>query len=84
MKEINYNESNASIISKLVGSTVRYLAEKSKVKQDGVRVFKVEAVDNIGFSAKGKRFATCLCADVDQQGESVYRNLSLAGIDLVV
>jgi|TARA_R110000824_G_scaffold2419_9_gene11299 hypothetical protein len=84
MKEIQYNEPTASLISKLVGSTVRYLAEKSQVKSDGVRVFKVEAVEEVGFSAKGKRFAKCLVSDVDQEGQSVYRNLSVAGIELIV
>ena len=82
---INYNTPSAKIASDLVGKTVRYLANKSKVTANGVRVFKIEAIENVDFAAKtGKRYITALCKDVDDGGESKYRNLQLAGIDLIV
>ena len=81
---INYSASAVEIASSLVGKTVRYLAEKSSLKKDGVRILKVEAVDKVSFNKNGKRFVTVLAKDVDDCGASKYRNLHLAGIDLVV
>jgi hypothetical protein len=82
---LEYNAPSAKIASELVGKTVRYLANKSKVTESGVRVFKIEAVENVDFAAKtGKRFVTVLARDIDDAGESKYRNLHLAGIELAV
>jgi hypothetical protein len=82
---INYQASALEIANTLIGKTVRYFANDSKIKNDGVRVFKVEAVDNVSIGSKsGRRYVTVLAKDVDDGGESKYRNLHLAGIDLVV
>jgi len=82
---INYNTPSAKIASDLVGKTVRYLANKSKFTPTGVRVFKIESVENVDFAAKtGKRYVTVLARDIDDAGEAKYRNLHLAGIDLIV
>jgi hypothetical protein len=81
---LNYSASAVEIASALVGKTVRYFAEKSSIKKDGVRVLKIEAVDHVGFSKNGKRFVTVKALDVDDCGESKFRNLHIAGIDLVV
>jgi hypothetical protein len=82
---IDYNTPNAKLASELTGKTVRYLANKSKVTESGVRVFKIEAVEHIGFAEKtGKRFVTVLAKDIDDSGVAKYRNLQLAGIDLAV
>jgi hypothetical protein len=82
---INYQAPAIEIASNLVGKTIRYFANDSKIKNDGVRVFKVEAVENVSIGTKsGRRYVTILAKDVDDAGESKYRNLHLAGIDLVV
>jgi len=82
---LEYNTPSAKIASELVGKTVRYFAEKSKVTKSGVRVFKIESVENVDFAAKtGKRFVTVLAKDIDDSGVAKYRNLHLSGIDLVV
>jgi hypothetical protein len=82
---INYQASAIEIASNLVGKTIRYLANDSKMKNDGVRVFKVQAVENVSIGAKsGRRYVTILAKDVDDAGETKHRNLHLAGIDLVV
>lgn len=82
---LEYNTPSAKIASELVGKTVRYFAEKSKVTKNGVRVFKIESVENVDFAAKtGKRFVTVLAKDIDDSGVAKYRNLHLSGIDLVV
>ena len=81
---LNYSAPSVEIASALVGKTVRYLAEKSKVTKDGVRVFKIEGVEHVGFNKNGKRYATVLARDIDDGGEAKHRNLHLAGIDLVV
>jgi hypothetical protein len=82
---INYQAPALEIANALIGKTVRYFANKSKVTESGVRVFKVEAVDNVSIGSKsGRRYVTVLAKDVDDAGESKYRNLHLAGIDLVV
>jgi predicted secreted protein len=81
---LNYSASAVEIASALVGKTVRYLAEKSSIKKDGVRVLKIEAVDHVGFSKDGKRFVTVKALDIDDGGESKFRNLHIAGIDLAV
>lgn len=81
---LNYSASAVEIASALVGKTVRYLAEKSSIKKDGVRVLKVEAVDHVGFAKNGKRYVTVKARDIDDSGESKFRNLHIAGIDLAV
>jgi hypothetical protein len=82
---LEYNTPSAKIASELVGKTVRYLASKSKSTPNGVRVFKIESVENVDFAAKtGKRFVTVFAKDIDDSGVAKYRNLHLAGIDLVV
>jgi hypothetical protein len=81
---LNYSAPAVEIASALVGKTVRYLAEKSSIKKDGVRVLKVEAVDHVGFGKNGKRYVTVKAHDIDDSGESKFRNLHIAGIDLVV
>lgn len=81
---LNYSASAVEIASALVGKTVRYLAEKSSIKKDGVRVLKVEAVDHVGFAKNGKRYVTVKARDIDDGGESKFRNLHIAGIDLAV
>ena len=82
---INYQAPAIEIASNLVGKTIRYFANDSKIKNDGVRVFKVEAVENVSIGTKsGLRYVTILAKDVDDAGESKYRNLHLAVIDLVV
>jgi F0F1-type ATP synthase beta subunit len=82
---MDYKASALEIANSLVGKTVRYFANKSKVTENGVRVFKVEAVDNVGIGKKsGRRFVTVLAKDIDDGGEAKHRNLNLAGIDLVV
>lgn len=82
---INYQASALEIANALVGKTVRYFANDSKIKNDGVRVFKVEAVDHVSIGKKsGRLYVTILAKDVDDGGESKHRNLHLAGIDLVV
>ena len=79
-----YNIPTEQLVASLVNKTVRYFAEKSKIKADGVRVLKIEAVEKVSTSANGKRYVTVKALDVDDSGESKYRNLHLAGIDLVV
>jgi hypothetical protein len=82
---LNYNTPSAKIASELVGKTVRYLANKSKSTPNGVRIFKIESVENVDFSAKtGRRYVTVLAKDIDDAGVTKYRNLHLAGIDLIV
>jgi len=81
---LNYSAPAVEIASALVGKTVRYLAEKSSIKKDGVRVLKVEAVDHVGFAKNGKRYVTVKARDIDDGGESKFRNLHIAGIDLAV
>lgn len=84
-RPFNYNASPAQIASALTGQTVRYLAQKSQVKQDGVRIFKIKEVEDVLVGHKsGKRFVNCLCYDVDDAGTEKFRNLSLEGIDLVI
>ena len=80
----DYNTPTENLVSALVNKTVRYFAEKSIVKADGVRVLKIEAVENVAIAKNGKRYVTVKAFDVDGNGESKYRNLHLAGIDLVV
>lgn len=80
----DYNTPTEKLVSALVNKTVRYFAEKSKLKADGVRVLKIEAVENVAIAKNGKRYVTVKALDVDDGGESKYRNLHLAGIDLVV
>ncbi len=85
MKEIKYTTNTAEIAEQLKGATVRYLANKSSVTENGVRVLKIEEVDHVGFSKKGNRlYATVKCFDIDDRGESKYRTLQVAGIELVV
>ena len=79
-----YNTPTEQVVSALVNKTVRYFAENSKVKADGGRVLKIEAVDKVAFAANGKRYVTVKALDVDDGGESKYRNLHISGIDLVV
>jgi len=82
---LNYNTPSAKIASDLVGKTVRYFANKSRVTKSGVRLFKIESVENVDFAAKtGKRYVTVLARDIDDGGIAKYRNLQLAGIDLIV
>lgn len=81
---LNYSASAVEIASALVGKTVRYLAEKSSLTQDGVRVLKVESVEHVGFAKNGKRYVTVKAFDVDDAGVSKYRNLHIAGIDLAI
>lgn len=79
------NSPSAKIASDLVGKTIRYHADKSKISPNGVRIFKVESVENVDFSRKtGKRYVTVLARDLNDEGESKYRNLHIAGIDLIV
>ena len=80
----DYNTPTEKLVSALVNKTVRYFAEKSSVKADGVRVLKIEAEENVAIAKNGKRYVTVKAFDVDDCGESKYRNLHLAGIDLVV
>ena len=83
--KIDYNTPDLKLANLLVGKTVRYLANKSKVTTSGVRVLVIESVEAISFAKKSnKRFVTVKALDVDDGGESKYRNLSVAGIDLVV
>ncbi len=85
MKALNYSINTNEIATQLKGATVRYLANKSSITESGVRVFKIEEVDNIGFSKKGNNlFVTVKCFDIDDRGESKYRTLQVAGIELVV
>ncbi|MDB4314506.1 hypothetical protein N9955_00605 [bacterium] len=66
----------------LEGKTVRYLADKSSVTENKVRIFKIEEVEQFAVSAKGKEYVTVKARDIDDQGESKIRNLSLDRIDL--
>jgi hypothetical protein len=81
---LNFSASAVEIASALVGKTVRYLAEKSSLTKDGVRILKVQSVDHVGFAKNGKRYVTVKAFDVDDAGESKYRNLHIAGIDLAI
>ena len=82
---LTYNTPSAKIASDLVGKTVRYLSNKSKTTPSGVRVFKIESVENVDFAAKtGKRYVTVLAKDIDDAGTPKYRNLHIVGIDLIV
>ena len=74
------------IASSLVGKTVRYLNQtpSSVPKTDGIRTFKVEAVDNVFVSKTGKQCATVQVKDVDDGGETKFRTLHLNGISHVV
>jgi hypothetical protein len=75
---------SAQIATALVGKTVRYIANNSKVTKNRVRIFKIEGVENVDFSVKtGERFVTVLAKDFDDGAVSKYRNLHLAGIDLI-
>ena len=85
MKALNYTTNTNEIATQLKGATVRYLANKSSITKNGVRVFKIEEVEDIGFSKKeNKMFVTVKCFDIDDSGESKYRTLQVAGIELVV
>lgn len=80
-----HNATATTIASALTGKTVRYLANKSKLKADGVRVFKIDSVQEVSFGKKsGKRYVNVHTTDIDDAGEQKYRNLQLEGIDLVV
>ena len=75
---------SAQIATALVGKTVRYLANESKVTKNRIRIFKIEGVENVDFAAKtGERFVTVLAKDLDDGAVPKYRNLHLAGIDLI-
>ena len=81
---IPYNTPSDLVKLILEGKSVRYLADKSSQTKDGVRIFKVEEVEHIGFGAKsGKRYITAKVRDIDDKAESKSRNLHFAGIDLV-
>jgi hypothetical protein len=85
MFDINYTAKPEALAQQLKGATVRYLANASTVTKNGVRVFKIEHVERVGYAEKTKkRFVTVKCRDIDDGGESKFRNLQLAGIDLVV
>lgn len=81
---LNYSAPAVEIASALTGKTVRYLANKSTVTESGVRIFKIEAVERVEMAKNGRRYVTVLAKDVDDHGEAKYRNLHIAGIDLVV
>lgn len=68
----------------LEGKTVRYLADKSSITKNGVRIFKIEEVDKFSKSAKGDHFVTVKARDIDDGGESKYRSLRLDRISLAL
>lgn len=82
---IDYNATSLEIANALVNKTVRYFATKSSLTKDGVRVLKIDSVEEVGIGKKsGKRFVTVKARDIDDGGVSKYRNLNLSGIDLAV
>lgn len=81
---IDYNATSLEIANALVGKTVRYFATKSSLTKNGVRVLKINSVEDVAVGKKsGKRFVTVKAIDIDDGGEEKSRNLHLAGIDLV-
>ena len=84
--KIQLTDSPMKIASSLVGKTVRYLNQKpsSLPKNDGIRTFKIEAVDDVFVSKKGTKCATVQVKDVDDGGETKFRTLHLKGISHVV
>jgi len=84
MTAINYTTNTVEIANQLKGATVRYLANKSNVTKDNVRIFKIQDVAHVGFSKKDNRlFATVQCLDFDDNLETRYRTLQIAGIELI-
>lgn len=84
--QIQLTDSPMKIASSLVGKTVRYLNQtpSSVPKTDGIRTFKIEAVDDVFVSKKGTKCATVQVKDVDDGGETKFRTLHLKGISHVV
>lgn len=83
--QLPYNTPAELVKLALEGKVVRYLANKSSVTKDGVRVLKVDEVEHVGFGRKsGKRYVTVRARDIDDKAESKIRNLHFEGIDLVV
>ena len=84
--QIQLGDTPMRIASTLVGKTVRYMNQtpSSVPKTDGIRTFKIEAVDDVFVSKKGTKCATVQVKDVDDGGETKFRTLHLAGISHVV
>lgn len=82
---IDYNATSLEIANALVGKTVRYFATKSSLTKNGVRVLKINSVEDVAVGKKsGKRFVTVKAIDIDDGGEEKSRNLHLSGIALAV
>lgn len=80
------NSANSiTLASLLAGKTIKYHAHHSKVKDDCIRFFKIEQVEDIATSKKtGERYVRAEVKDLDDNGENKFRCLHLSGIELVV
>ena len=75
------------LASALTGKTVVYenFHNKSAVADPRKRTFKIKSVEDISVSqATGNRYVTAKVQDLDDGGESKYRNLIVDGISIVV
>lgn len=76
----------SNIARALVGKVVRYLNNgPSTVRADGVRTFKIDAVEDVFFAkSSGRRCVTVIARDIDDGGQSKARCLQLAGIASII
>jgi len=75
------------LASYLAGKTVRYTntQNKSSVTDNGVRTFKIEAIDRVGRHVEtSDQFITAKVSDVDDSGVEKYRNLYIDSINVIV
>lgn len=81
---LNYSATAAEIEASLVGKVIRYYAEDSATKQDGVRTFKIQEVKKVDFAKNGKRYLVATVLDADDNDNEKRRTLHLAGINSFV
>jgi|10_taG_2_1085330.scaffolds.fasta_scaffold15412_5 hypothetical protein len=85
MKLIHLNP--IQLASFLTNKTVRYknTKNKSSVKDDLLRTFKINYVERVGNHAEtNEQFITANVSDVDDGGEKKFRNLYTDAIDVIV
>ena len=74
------------LASTLTGKTIRYrnTKDKSSVTRDGVRVFKVDTVEDVFTSQNsGAKCVTVSVKDIDDSGSRKYRTLHVNGIESI-
>ena len=70
----------------LTGKTIRYrnTKDKSSVTSDGIRVFKVDTVEDVFTSQNsGAKCVTVSVKDIDDSGSKKYRTLHVNGIESI-